>query len=45
MESQLVTARILQRFKPVTVSKEVPPLKLTITLRPTKPIMVKFVER
>lgn len=42
MESQLVTARILQRFHPVTVNQEVPPLKLTITLRPTEPLMMQF---
>lgn len=42
MESQLVTARILQRFTPVTVNKEAPPLKLTITLRPTEPLMMQF---
>lgn len=42
MEARLVTARILQRFTPTTVSREVPPLKLTITLRNLAPILVRF---
>lgn len=42
MESQLVTARILQRFTPTTINSEPPPLKLTITMRPMEPILMRF---
>lgn len=45
MESQIITARILQRFTPTTLISEVPPLKLTITLRNKTPIMMRFDER
>lgn len=43
LESRVVTTRILQKFTPESLMDGPPPLKLTITLRPLEPIMVRFV--
>lgn len=40
-----MAARILQRFRPVTLNTVDPELKLTITLRAMEPVMVTFLER
>lgn len=45
LESRAVTARILQRFRPVTSMTSAPPLKLTITLRPLRPVMIRLTPR
>lgn len=42
LESRVVTARILQKFTPSTPMTAPPPLKLTITLRPLEPVMVRL---
>lgn len=42
MEVRLMAARILQRFRPLTLNTSDPELKLTITLRAMDPVMVTF---
>lgn len=42
IESQLIVARVLQRYRLTTIHPYDPPFKLTITMRPQTPVWVRF---